>query len=81
VLTDDAPPDRSEIEAILDKVRPALLLDGGGVRVLTIEGWSVYLEMLGSCRRCSSKPMTQKYGVEAALHADISPRIVVKWQL
>jgi Fe-S cluster biogenesis protein NfuA len=75
----DDPPDRGAVEAILNKVRPALLLDSGGVKLLTIDGWHVGLRMVGSCSSCPSKPMTQKYGIEAELHAAIGPRLVVQW--
>jgi len=60
-----------DVEAVLNTIRPALRLDGGNVRLLGIEGQDVRLEMLGSCRTCSSLPMTKRYGIEVALRAHL----------
>jgi Fe-S cluster biogenesis protein NfuA len=56
-----------DVEAVLERIRPALLLDKGNVRLVAVEGSDVRLELTGSCRSCSSAPMTMRYGIEAEL--------------
>ncbi|MCP5233479.1 NifU family protein [Cognatazoarcus halotolerans] len=79
MLTADRPPERVEVEGILDGIRPALKLDGGGVRLVSIQGWALRLEVLGSCRYCSSRPMTQRYGIEAALRSSLGSMLEISW--
>ncbi len=69
-----------DVEAVLDSIRPALLLDGGNVKLLAIEGHDVRLEMLGSCRTCSSLPMTKRYGIEDALRDRLAHFGKVRWK-
>ncbi len=40
---------RSRLEAALERVRPALHLDGGEVELLGIEGQNARVRFLGSC--------------------------------
>jgi Fe-S cluster biogenesis protein NfuA len=71
--------DTAAVERALDQVRPALALDGGDVRLVKIDGARLHLEMIGSCSTCSSRPMTQKYGVEAAIQAELGGDVIVVW--
>jgi len=68
-----------DVDAILDKIRPALLLDGGNVKLRSVEGVNILLEMKGSCRTCSSLPVTKRYGIELELRRHISMLGVVYW--
>lgn len=52
-----------DIEAVLDRIRPALALDRGEVRVVRFAWPDLDLELVGSCRTCSSRPMTFRYGI------------------
>jgi len=36
----------------LDEVRPALVADGGDVRLVSIEGSTVRVELRGACKTC-----------------------------
>lgn len=37
------------VEAALDQIRPALVMDGGNVEVVDIEGGIVKVHMVGAC--------------------------------
>lgn len=54
---------KETIQGILDNIRPALLLDRGNVRLVEIKGLDVYIELIGSCKTCSSLPMTFHFGL------------------
>jgi NFU1 iron-sulfur cluster scaffold homolog, mitochondrial len=69
---DDA---RSKIEAVLNKIRPALVADGGNIEFVDLVDKDVRLRMVGSCGTCPSALMTMKMGVERALLAEV-PDIV-----
>lgn len=65
-----------QIERVLEQIRPALRLDGGGIaldRFDANEGIA-YVRMQGACVGCPMAEITLKMGVEAALH-DALPEI------
>ncbi|SMC60295.1 NifU family protein [Papillibacter cinnamivorans] len=58
----------SQIEAVLDeRVRPALLTHGGGVRIVEIENGVVKARMLGQCSSCPAAALTNEQLIEAEL--------------
>ncbi len=62
---------RAKIEAVLDKIRPALVADGGNIELVDIVDTDVRLRMVGACGTCPSAMMTMKMGVERALTAEL----------
>lgn len=58
---------KDEIEKILNKIRPALILDQGNVVLRKIDNYDVYLELVGSCMKCSSLPMTFHFGIASEI--------------
>ncbi len=66
---------RARIEAVLDKIRPALISDGGNIELVDIVDHDVRLRMVGACGSCPSSLMTMKMGAERALLAEL-PEIV-----
>ncbi len=58
---------KDRIENALDTIRPYLEADGGNVRILKLEGDTLYLELLGNCGNCPMSTMTLKAGVEEAI--------------
>ncbi|HSJ73971.1 MAG TPA: NifU family protein [Miltoncostaeaceae bacterium] len=62
----------SQIEDVLDKIRPALHADGGDVEVVDYdeEGF-VYLDMQGACGGCPMSTATLTLGIEAELRRAI----------
>ncbi len=65
------------VEKSLDKVKPMLALDGGGLRLIAIKGGRVYVQLQGACQGCASSGQTLKYGIERQLRIDIHPEIEV----
>lgn len=49
---------KKEVEAILDEVRPALEMHGGGATLVGIEDKKVVLKLHGSCDGCPMSAMT-----------------------
>ena len=62
---------RSRIEAVLDKIRPALVADGGNIEFVDLVGTDARLRMVGACGTCPSSMMTMKMGVERALVTEV----------
>ena len=60
------------VEAVLDKIRPAIQMDGGDAELvdLTPEG-VVVVHLSGHCETCSLSPITMKLGVERMIHQEI----------
>jgi len=66
---------RERIEKVLDKIRPALLADGGNIELIDVTDGVVKVRLKGACAGCMGAQMTLKMGVEKALKEDI-PEIV-----
>lgn len=60
--------DRTQIEEVLDKIRPFLMRDGGNVQLIDVtEDNVVKVKLMGACGSCPMSMMTLKGGVEAEL--------------
>lgn len=68
----------SEIERIIDKVRPYLNSEGGDIEFLKFEEGVVYVRMLGACMDCGALDSTLKDGIEALLVEYVPEVIEVK---
>jgi Fe-S cluster biogenesis protein NfuA len=62
---------RQKVEAVLDRIRPALMMDGGNVELVDVSEGVVTLRLLGACHGCPSATMTLQYGIEQALKEQI----------
>jgi Fe-S cluster biogenesis protein NfuA len=61
-----------KINAVLDKLRPYLRIDGGDVELVKVhEDGIVELRLLGACETCALKPMTLRAGIERAIMHEI----------
>ena len=58
---------RHNVEKALEEIRPFLMSDGGNIRLLSIEGNIVKVQLQGACNGCSVNQMTLKNGVEATI--------------
>lgn len=69
-------PIEQQIEQVLERVRPALRLDGGGIELVKFDEQTgaVHVRMRGACVGCPMSQITLKMGVEAALQ-DAIPEI------
>lgn len=62
---------RARIETVLNKIRPALVADGGNIEFVDLVNKDARLRMVGACGTCPSALMTMKMGVERALVAEL----------
>ena len=63
---------RDKVEEILDKVRPALVRDGGNVELVEVEeDGTVKVKLVGACAGCPMSTMTLKNGIERILKQEI----------
>jgi Fe-S cluster biogenesis protein NfuA len=64
-----APP-LGAVERIIDRLRPALVADGGNVEVLGIEpDGTVRITFQGTCASCPAQTATLRHGLEGPLRA------------
>ncbi len=65
------------VEKSLEKIKPMLALDGGGLTLLAIKQGRIFVQLQGACQGCASSGQTLKYGIERQLRIDIHPEIEV----
>lgn len=65
---DNPPPKREIVEAWLDRVRPALVADGGNVELVSVDGdGTVHIALQGACVECPAQLSTVRVGIEEPL--------------
>jgi len=63
---------REKVEAILDKIRPSLMADGGNVELVDVgEDGVVKVRLQGACAGCPMSQMTLKMGIERVLKKEL----------
>ena len=63
---------REQVEKALDKIRGALIADGGNVELIDVsEDGVVKVKLTGACSCCPMSQMTLKMGIEQALKQEI----------
>jgi Fe-S cluster biogenesis protein NfuA len=62
---------KEQVQAALDKIRPALQADGGDVELVDVEGGVVKVRLVGACRGCPMSQLTLANGVERVLKQEI----------
>ena len=62
---------KEKVEAALDKIRPALQADGGGVELVDVNDGVVSLKLTGACGGCPMATMTLKMGIEKVLTQEV----------
>jgi Fe-S cluster biogenesis protein NfuA len=58
---------KERIEAVLSRLRPFLVADGGNIELVDVEGTSATVRLIGACAGCPTAHITLQAGVEAAL--------------
>jgi Fe-S cluster biogenesis protein NfuA len=58
---------RTQIEAILDRMRPLLQADGGDILLVDVSGRKAFVRLTGKCAGCPSSHLTLHIGVEMAI--------------
>ena len=54
-------------QALEEKVRPAVRLDGGDLELVEVKDGVVTVRLLGACEGCPISPVTLKAGIERIL--------------
>ncbi len=62
---------RTDVEMVLEKIRPALQADGGDVELVDVQGGVVKVRLTGACGGCPMASVTLKNGIEALLKKEI----------
>jgi Fe-S cluster biogenesis protein NfuA len=56
------------VESALDeRIRPAIMMDGGNIEVIDVKENKVYVRLVGACGTCPSAQITLHAGVERML--------------
>jgi Fe-S cluster biogenesis protein NfuA len=72
VARPDANAFRRRVELALDRLRPALLQDGGNLELLEAsEDGTVRIELQGACVTCPAQAATLRHGIEPALRREV----------
>ncbi|HHT42905.1 MAG TPA: NifU family protein [Firmicutes bacterium] len=67
---------RDRVEAVLDRIRPAIQADGGNVELVGISPDNVVtVKLTGACVGCPMSQLTLKAGIERILKQEI-PEVV-----
>ncbi len=62
---------KDKVEAVLDKIRPGLVADGGNVELVDVNDGVVTVRLVGACAGCPMSSMTLKNGIEQILRREI----------
>ena len=60
--------EKTDVEAVLELIRPSLQADGGDVRLVEVQDdGTVVVELQGACKGCPMSQMTLANGIERIL--------------
>ncbi len=62
---------KERVEQALNKIRPALEADGGGIELIEVVDGVVKVRLQGACQGCMGAQMTMKMGVERVIKEEI----------
>jgi Fe-S cluster biogenesis protein NfuA len=63
---------KARVEIALDKIRPAIQMDGGDADLIDVTPQGVaVVQLKGHCESCSLSPMTMKLGVQRLILEDV----------
>jgi Fe-S cluster biogenesis protein NfuA len=63
---------RPQIEAVIDRLRPGLLVDGGNVELIDVDDAGVVSVLFqGACATCPSQLATLRFVLEATLRTEV----------
>ena len=63
---------KEKVEQVLEKIRPALVADGGNVELVDVKDGIVSVKLTGACSGCPMSTMTLKNGIERLLKEEIA---------
>ena len=62
---------KDRVAHVIERIRPAVQMDGGDIELVDITDGLVKLRLVGSCHGCPSSMMTLKAGIERAIRAEV----------
>ena len=62
---------KERVEQVINRIRPAVQMDGGDIELVDVVDGLVKLRLVGSCSGCPSSTMTLKMGIERAIRAEV----------
>ena len=62
---------RDKVEAVLNKIRPQLVADGGDVELVEVSEGTVKVKLTGACAGCPMSTMTLQMGIERILKQEV----------
>jgi len=62
---------RDRVEKVINRIRPAVQMDGGDIELVDVADGLVRLRLVGACHGCPSSMMTLKMGIERAIRAEV----------
>lgn len=66
---------KEKVQAVIDKIRPMLMQDGGDVELVSVDDGVVKVRLTGACAGCAMSQITLKQGIEKVLINEI-PEII-----
>ena len=62
---------RERVEKVINRIRPAVQMDGGDIQLVDIVDGVVKVRLVGACVGCPSSTMTLKMGIERAIRTEV----------
>ena len=62
---------RDRVEKVIERIRPAVQMDGGDIELVDVKDGIVTLRLVGACHGCPSSMMTLKAGIERAIRTEV----------
>jgi len=63
---------KEAVEKIInDRIRPAIMMDGGNIELVKVEDDKVFVRLMGACGHCPGAVMTLQMGVERILRHEL----------
>ena len=62
---------QDKVAEVLNKIRPALVRDGGDLELIEVNEGTVKVKLTGACAGCPMSTMTLKMGIEKILKQEI----------
>ena len=62
---------KDQVEAVIERIRPALEADGGNVELVDIDNGVVKVRLTGACGSCPMSTLTLKMGIERAIREEL----------
>lgn len=64
-------PVEDQIRETLEKIRPAVQMDGGDVELVEVKDGVVTVRLFGACEDCPMSPVTLRAGIERLLMEEV----------